>query len=81
MTIFVDEHWLTTYIAVMARTKTRQKPPQGKQIGIRVNAEMIAWLDAEVTRQVAERPGARVGYSEVIRTVLFNAFSPEKKGS
>jgi hypothetical protein len=44
------------------------------QLAIRIPSELLAAIDAEVERVKAERPGARVQRSDVVREVLMRAF-------
>lgn len=44
------------------------------QLALRVSAELLAAIDAEVERVKQERPGARVQRSDVVREALMRAF-------
>ncbi|MDB4971144.1 MAG: hypothetical protein JWN44_6833 [Myxococcales bacterium] len=53
------------------------------QLALRVPAELIAAIDAEVERVKSERPGARVQRSDVVREALMRAFfrHPDKSST
>ena len=44
------------------------------QLALRIPGELLAAIDAEVERVKAERPGARVQRSDVVREALMRAF-------
>lgn len=44
------------------------------QLALRIPADLLAAIDAEVERVRAERPGARVQRSDVVREALMRAF-------
>lgn len=44
------------------------------QLALRIPSELLAAIDAEVERVKAERPGARVQRSDVVREALMRAF-------
>jgi hypothetical protein len=48
--------------------------PNDYQLALRVPGELLAAIDAEVERVKAERPGARVQRSDIVREALMRAF-------
>jgi hypothetical protein len=44
------------------------------QLALRISSELLAAIDAEVERVKAERPGARVQRSDVVREALMRTF-------
>lgn len=44
------------------------------QLALRIPSELLSAIDAEVDRVKAERPGARVQRSDVVREALMRAF-------
>jgi hypothetical protein len=48
--------------------------PNEHQLALRIPAELLDAIDAEVERVKAERPGARVQRSDVVREALMRAF-------
>jgi hypothetical protein len=44
------------------------------QLALRIPSELLTAIDAEVERVKAERPGARVQRSDVVREALMRAF-------
>ena len=48
--------------------------PNDYQLALRIPGDLLAAIDAEVERVKAERPGARVQRSDVVREALMRAF-------